>query len=219
VLFIFRRFSRAVDFCRPRGLLSLSLSHHSISIIYIYTNRPLVPLLIEPRRVNSVVSLQMIYLARKNATSFCRRRWRRLCMTFRTCRPTTFIHPTTPTHTKSIYNKNSLVFAVCPRSDHDLPSTITNTNRNLRFFSAMPSFHKQARVPVALESNFSFDVFYSPLWDHILSIPLTCFPNRSCFSIGGYPSGYLFSPELWCAYVVNLKKKYFLWLQIITKSP
>lgn len=152
----------------------------------------------------------MIYLARKNATSFCRRRWRQLCMTFRTCRPPPSSIQPLP-HTQNQFITNSLVFAVCPRSDHDLPSTITNTNRNLRFFSAMPSFHKQARVPVALESNFSFDVFYSTLGPYsvsILSIPLTCFVIV-VVSIGGavYPSGYLFSPELWCAYVVNLKKR------------
>jgi hypothetical protein len=83
--------------------------------IFPFHRRPLkrpLPVLMEPLRVNSVVSLQMIYLARKSATSFCRRRWRRLCMTFRTCRPPPSSIRTTLPHTKSIYNKFSGVRCV-----------------------------------------------------------------------------------------------------------
>lgn len=134
-------------------------SFFSFTPLYI---SPLVPLLMRPRRVNSVVSLQMIYLARKNATSFCRRRWRRLCMTFRTCRPPPSSIQPLP-HTQNQFITIFWCLLCAPGLNTASPQPSPTPTEICVSFSAMPSFHKQARVPVALESNFSFDVIYSTL--------------------------------------------------------
>lgn len=178
------------------------------SPLYIYINRPLVPLLIEPRRVNSVVSLQMIYLARKNATSFCRRRWRRLCMTFRTCRPPPSSIQPLP-HTQNQFITKILWCLLCA------PGLITTSPQPSPTpteicVSFLQCHHSISKPEFLLHSNqilvlMSFTLhFGTTSWAFHWLVSLIV-----VVSIGGYPSGYLFSPELWCAYVVNLKRSIF----------